>query len=114
MMRKSGASINLLSFKSTKGAAILNVPFRRTNRYQQYLAFTSYVLRRDLGFNPDIFGTKTSDRSSTPPSLLIPVPDINSRPAYAFILYALRRDLRFNPDIFGKKLAIEVLPHHPS
>ena len=33
---KPGAAHSLLFSKSTKGAARLNIPIRRTNRYQQY------------------------------------------------------------------------------
>ena len=71
MKEKPGVDIAYLS-KSIKGSVRYNVPFRWTNRYQQYYIlyiFTTYAVWKDLEFNPSIFGTETSDWSSVPPSL---------------------------------------------
>ena len=46
---------SLFFSKITNGAATLNVPSWRTNRYQQWLyAFSTYILRMGLEFNPGL------------------------------------------------------------
>ena len=57
-------SHSLLFSKSTEGAARLNVPIRRTNRYQQYYMPSQHILRKGL-YNLAI-------RKCTSPPLLAP------------------------------------------
>ena len=50
-----------LFLKSTKGPPGLMFPSDRQIAINSTYAFTSYALLRDLGFNPDIFLTETSE-----------------------------------------------------
>ena len=60
-----GTGISVVFFKSTKGVTRFNVPIAINSTY----AFTSYVVRKDLGFNP--CGTETRDWGSAPTSLIV-------------------------------------------
>ena len=63
---KPGLSISRL----IKGATRFNVPIWQINHNSTF-ALTTYALRKDLGFNPGIFGVETCNWSSAPPSHLV-------------------------------------------
>ena len=63
---KPGAGISLIFSKSTKETARLNVSHPTDELLSTELMF-SHVLLKNLGFNPRIIGTETSDWSSAPP-----------------------------------------------
>ena len=69
---KPGASISLLFSKSTKGTPGLTSTSDGLIAINTTYFFRSYPLRGDLGINPGIFGTETSDWGSASPSLLAP------------------------------------------
>ena len=65
---------SLLHSKSTKGAAMLNVPIRRTNRYQQYYMLSQYIYCGRVWNLIQACDVQSSDYKvyiSTPPSLEI-------------------------------------------
>ena len=47
--------------KIHKRVARFNVPIQRKTAFNGTYTFTAYAIWRDLGFNPDIFETETSD-----------------------------------------------------
>ena len=53
--------ISLPFSKITKGTARINVPILGQIAINYTYTFTSYAMRRDLGFNSGIFRTETSD-----------------------------------------------------
>ena len=74
---KPDVDISLPLSKSSKQAARFNIPIWWRISIKSTNAFPINSLRRDLGFNPGIFGPEISDWGSAPPSLLIPASDRN-------------------------------------
>ena len=54
-------NISLLFSRSTKGVTRFNVPSKGGIAINSMYAFTTHAMLRDLGFNPNIFGRKTSN-----------------------------------------------------
>ena len=65
---------SLLLAKSIERPPGLTPPFCGEIDINSTYVFTTNELRRDFAFNPRIFGAKTRDWGSAPPSLLIPIP----------------------------------------
>ena len=65
-MGKHSASISLLFSKLPRRLPGLTSPSDGRITINSPFAFTSYELRRNLGFNPGMFGAKTSYCSSAP------------------------------------------------
>ena len=85
--RWSPQAHSLLFLKSTKGATRLNVPIRRTNRYQQYYMPSQHIYCRrvwNLIQGCDVQSSNQKVYISTPPSSevenLLPRRGSNSRP----------------------------------